>query len=90
MAKKKGTGLTSIEYDLSDELADVVGTDRTTRPNVIAMTWKYIKRHELQGVDDGDRRNIYLDDKLQAVFGNKKKITMFQMNSLLTPHLTRV
>lgn len=34
-----------------------------------------------------DKREIFCDDKLKAVMGGKPKITMFNMNKLLTPHL---
>lgn len=86
----RGKGLTALEYDISDDLQEVIGTDRCNRPTVIKKLWAYIKRHELQGTAPGDRTNIYLDSKLQGVFGVKKKITMFQMNSLLSKHLTKI
>ena len=82
--------MTAMEYDLSDELAEVVGEDRTNRPTVVKKLWAYIKRNKLQGTEQGDRTNIYLDDRLKEIFGNKKKITMFAMNSGLSKHLTKV
>jgi hypothetical protein len=45
---------------------------------------EYIKKHGLQ--NQGNRREILVDDKLEAVFGNKKVI-MSEMNRHLARHL---
>jgi hypothetical protein len=37
--------------------------------------------------DPKDKREIFCDDKLKAIMGGQPKITMFNMNKLLTPHL---
>lgn len=84
-----GNKLTSMKYELSDELAAIVGVGVATRPTVVKKLWAYIKRHELQGTDDGDRRTIYPDDRLAEVFG-AKKFDMFKMNKMLGEHLTKV
>jgi upstream activation factor subunit UAF30 len=68
----------------SKELAAVVGKDPLPRGEVVSRVWAYIKQHELQ--NPADRREILADDKLQAVFG-QKKVTMFEMNKHLARHL---
>jgi len=68
----------------SKELAAVIGEGTMARGEVVSKIWEYIKAHKLQNPDDG--REILADDKLQKVFG-KPKVTMFEMNKLLTQHL---
>jgi upstream activation factor subunit UAF30 len=68
----------------SKELAAVVGAEPLPRGEVVSKVWDYIKKHELQNPDD--RREILADDKLAAVFG-QKKVTMFEMNKHLARHL---
>ena len=69
----------------SSELAEIVGDKDLPRSEVVSKVWEYIKKHDLQ--DPKDKRNILADDKLGKVFG-KKSATMFEMNKLLTNHLT--
>jgi len=68
----------------SKELAAVIGEGTMARGEVVSKIWEYIKANKLQNPDDG--REILADDKLQKVFG-KPKVTMFEMNKLLTQHL---
>ena len=68
----------------SDDLAAIVGKGTMPRGEVVSKVWVYIKAHKLQNPDDG--REILADDKLEKVMG-KKKVTMFEMNKLLSQHL---
>ena len=68
----------------SEDLAAVVGDGTMARGEVVSKVWEYIKGNKLQNPDDG--REILADDKLKKVFG-KDKVTMFEMNKLLTQHL---
>jgi chromatin remodeling complex protein RSC6 len=69
----------------SPELAEIVGKDALPRSEVVSKMWVYIKGQDLQNPED--RREILADDKLEKVFG-KKKVTMFEMNKLISKHLT--
>jgi upstream activation factor subunit UAF30 len=53
---------------------------------VTSAIWAYIKKHNLQ--DPKNKRNILADDKLKAVFGGKKTVTMFEMTALVSKHLS--
>lgn len=66
-------------------LAAVVGAAPLPRTEVTKKVWDYIKKHKLQ--DDANRRNINADDKLKAVFGGKKTVSMFEMTKLISGHL---
>ena len=68
----------------SKELAAIVGKAPLPRTEVVKKVWDHIRAHSLQ--DPADKRTILADDKLKAVFG-QDKVTMFEMNKLLSPHL---
>ena len=70
----------------SSELAAVVGDKPLPRTEVVKKLWAYIKKHGLQ--DAKNKRNINADDKLKAVFGGKKTVSMFEMTSLVSKHLS--
>ena len=70
---------------ISEELAAVVGKGPMPRSEVVKALWVYIKKNNLQ--DAKERRNINADDKLRAVFGGKKVVSMFEMTKLVSKHL---
>jgi len=72
-------------YRLSEELAEIVGTDILPRPQVVKGIWAHIKKYDLQ--NPADKREILCDDKLKAVMGGEDKVTMFNMNRYVTDHL---
>jgi upstream activation factor subunit UAF30 len=84
--KKKRTLNPALKapYTPSAQLAEVVGTSPLPRQEVVSKLWKYIKANGLQ-----DRQNINADDKLKPIFGNKKTVTMFEMQKHISKHLTK-
>jgi len=70
----------------SPELAAVVGDKPMPRTEVTKKLWAYIKSNNLQ--DPKERRMINADDKLKAVFGGKKQVSMFDMTKLVNQHLS--
>src|SRR3954471_11802968 len=62
-------------------LAEVVGEKAIPRTEVVKKLWAYIKKNNLQ--DAKERRMINADDKLKAVFGGKKQVSMFEMTKLV-------
>ncbi|PUA17461.1 SWIB/MDM2 domain-containing protein [Glaciimonas sp. PCH181] len=70
----------------SDVLAAVVGADPLPRTEVTKKVWEYIKKHNLQNPEN--KRNIDADEKLKAVFGGKKQVSMFEMTKLISAHLS--
>lgn len=69
----------------SNELAAVVGSSPLPRPEVVSKVWEYIKTHKLQNPQN--KREIMADETLQAVFGGRNKVSMFEMNKYLAQHL---
>jgi upstream activation factor subunit UAF30 len=68
-----------------DALGAVVGTKAIPRTEVTKKIWAYIKRNGLQ--DKKKKTNINADDKMKAVFGGKKQVTMFEMTKLVSRHV---
>lgn len=70
----------------SPELAAVIGNSGQPRTEVTKKIWAYIKKHDLQ--DPENKRMINADEKLKAVFGGKKQVSMFEMTKLVNNHLS--
>ena len=66
-------------------LGAVVGSKAIPRTEVTKKIWVYIKKNGLQ--DKKKRTMINADDKLKAVFGGKKQVTMFEMTKLVNKHM---
>ncbi|NJR71971.1 MAG: hypothetical protein HC782_02290 [Gammaproteobacteria bacterium] len=60
-----------------EKLAAVVGSKPLPRTELTKKLWDYIKKNKLQ--DAVNRRMINADEKLKAVFGGKKVVSMFEM-----------
>jgi chromatin remodeling complex protein RSC6 len=81
--KKVGGGL-ARPVTPSPELAAITGPDPLPRSDVVSKLWTHIRGNNLQ--DPANKREINCDDKLRAVMG-KDRVTMFEMNKLISPHL---
>jgi upstream activation factor subunit UAF30 len=68
-----------------DMLGAVVGNNPLPRTEITKKLWAYIKKNGLQ--DAKERRMINADDKLKPVFGNKAKVSMFEMTKLVNKHI---
>ena len=66
-------------------LAAVVGSMPIPRTEVTKKIWDYIKKNKLQ--DSINRRLINADERLRAVFGGKRQVSMFEMTKLVSNHL---
>lgn len=70
-----------------DVLAAVVGAKPLPRTELTKKLWDYIKKNGLQ--DKKERTQINADDKLKAVFGGKKSVSMFEMTKLVSGHVKK-
>ena len=84
MARKANPALLK-PLNLSSELEAVVGKGPLPRSQVVKKMWEYIKKYDLQNPQN--KRNILADDKLKPLFGGKKEVTMFEMTTLVSPHM---
>lgn len=71
---------------LSPQLEAVVGKGPIPRSEVVKKLWEYIRKNKLQ--DQTNKRNINADDKLKVIFGGKAVVNMFEMNKLVSKHLS--
>lgn len=85
-AKRKPNAAFMKAMQPSPQLAEVVGDKPVPRTEIVKKIWQYIKKHSLQ--DAKERRMINADDKLKAVFGGKKQVSMFEMTKLVNKHLS--
>ena len=69
----------------SAALGAIVGAKALPRTQVVKKLWSYIKRLNLQ--DTQNKRMINADEKLKAIFGGKKQVSMFEMTKLVSKHL---
>jgi chromatin remodeling complex protein RSC6 len=84
-AKRKPNAAFMKPMTPSSVLAAVVGAMPMPRTDVTKKIWDYIKKNKLQ--DNINRRLINADEKLRAVFGGKKQVSMFEMTKLVSNHL---
>jgi chromatin remodeling complex protein RSC6 len=84
-AKRKPNAAFMKPMTPSAMLAAVVGAMPMPRTDVTKKIWDYIKKNKLQ--DSINRRLINADEKLRAVFGGKKQVSMFEMTKLVSNHL---
>jgi chromatin remodeling complex protein RSC6 len=84
-AKRKPNAAFMKPMTPSTLLAAVVGATAIPRTEVTKKLWDYIKKNKLQ--DAVNRRMINADEKLKAVFGGKKVVSMFEMTKLVAAHL---
>ena len=77
-----GNGLTK-KLELSEELAEFMGKDTASRPEVVKALWKHIKAEGLQ--DEDDKRTIIPDDVLEPLLGSRP-INMLKMTKVISKH----
>lgn len=85
MADKKESKFMA-PLELSEDLTAVIGKGPYPRTKVVKLLWAYIKENNLQ--DPQNKRNILPDDKLAKVFGTSDSVNMFEMNRLVSGHLS--
>ena len=85
-AKRKPNAAFMKPLMSSPALAAVIGDRPMPRTEVTKRLWDYIKKNKLQ--DAKNRRMINADDKLGAVFGGKRQVSMFDMTKLVGKHLS--
>ena len=81
-AKRKPNAAFMKPVQPNEKLAVVVGSKPLPRTELTKKLWQYIKKNGLQ--DKKNKRNINADAALQAVFGGKKTVSMFEMTKLVS------
>lgn len=86
-SKKASSPSKQPAHALSPELAQIVGSDSLSRPEVIKKVWEYIKAHNCQ--DEKNKRLIVPDALLSKVFGSKDPIDMMKLSGILNAHIKK-
>ena len=84
-AKRKPNAAFMKPVQPNEKLAVVVGAKPLPRTELTKKLWVYIKKNGLQ--DKKNKRNINADAALQAVFGGKKQVSMFEMTKLVSKNV---
>jgi chromatin remodeling complex protein RSC6 len=84
-AKRKPNPALMKPVNVDAILGAVVGDKPAPRGQITKKLWDYIKKKGLQ--DAKKRTNINADAKLQAIFGGKKQVSMFEMTKLVSKHI---
>jgi len=84
--KKRGAGGLGAEKEISPELKDFLGTEKTkmARTEIVKALWDHIKEHDLQNPQD--KREILLDEAMQRLFG-VERFSMFHMAKYVGAHV---
>jgi len=84
-AKRKPNAAFMKPVQPNEKLAVVVGAKPLPRTELTKKLWDYIKKNKLQ--DKKVRTQINADEALQAVFGGKKQVSMFEMTKLVSKNV---
>jgi len=85
-AKRKPNAAFMKPVQPNEKLAVVVGSKPLPRTELTKKLWQYIKKNGLQ--DKKVKTMINADVALQAVFGGKKQVSMFEMTKLVSKNVT--
>jgi chromatin remodeling complex protein RSC6 len=85
VAKRKPNAAFMKPVQPNEKLAVVVGAKPLPRTELTKKLWAYIKKNKLQ--DKKIRTQINADEALQAVFGGKKQVSMFEMTKLVSKNV---
>jgi chromatin remodeling complex protein RSC6 len=85
VAKRKPNAAFMKPVQPNEKLAVVVGAKPLPRTELTKKLWAYIKQNKLQ--DKKVRTQINADAALQAVFGGKKQVSMFEMTKLVSKNV---
>jgi chromatin remodeling complex protein RSC6 len=84
-AKRKPNAAFMKPVQPNEKLALVVGSKPLPRTELTKKLWQYIKKNGLQ--DKKVKTQINADAALQAVFGGKKQVSMFEMTKLVSKNV---
>jgi SWI/SNF-related matrix-associated actin-dependent regulator of chromatin subfamily D len=71
-------------FKVAQPLAQTLGLEYGTRPEVILAVWQYIKLHKLQ--ESEEKKNVLNDDAFKRAFG-VEQMTFGEIPEVITPHL---
>ncbi|KAK4422445.1 Upstream activation factor subunit spp27 [Sesamum alatum] len=80
------TGILKVQ-PVSPALAKFLGSPEASRSGAVKKIWEYVKSHNLQ--NPSNKREIYCDDKLKAIFDGNDKVNFQGVAKLLSNHFPK-
>ncbi|OIW10781.1 hypothetical protein TanjilG_27727 [Lupinus angustifolius] len=72
---------------VSSELGKFIGATEVSRTGAVKKVWEYIKLQNLQNPEN--KREIFCDAKLKAIFDGKDKVGFTEIARLLSSHFSK-
>ncbi|XP_059459131.1 protein TRI1-like [Corylus avellana] len=72
---------------ISPALQTFMGVPEASRSGAVKQIWSYIKSQNLQ--NPADKREIFCDEKLKALFSGKDKVGFLEIGKLLSLHFVK-
>ncbi|KAE9613206.1 hypothetical protein Lal_00027641 [Lupinus albus] len=72
---------------VSSELGKFIGATEVSRTGAVKKVWEYIKLQNLQNPEN--KREIFCDAKLKAIFDGKDKVGFTEIARLLSNHFSK-
>ncbi|XP_023538991.1 upstream activation factor subunit UAF30-like [Cucurbita pepo subsp. pepo] len=82
----RSTGILKV-VEVSPALSNFLGVSEVSRTNAVKQIWSYIKLNNLQ--NPANKREIFCDDKLKAIFEGREKVGFLEIAKLLTHHFVK-
>lgn len=83
-APKAKRGWAAVKKELSPQLAEFLGKNEETRPQVVKSLWDYIKKNNLQNPDN--RKEIQFDETLRSIF-KVDGCSMIHLSKYISAHV---
>ena len=93
---------TEMKYKATGPLADIIGTRKMTRGQMMRAIWKEIDAADIQGVEGdtakykgktykgGQILHVGDDPDFKALCGRKNKIVFFELSTCMNKYMDRV
>ncbi|GFP79380.1 protein tri1 [Phtheirospermum japonicum] len=85
-APPRATGIQKLQ-PISPALAKFLGSAEASRTDAVKKIWEYIKSNNLQ--NPANKKEIYCDNKLKAIFDGKDKVNFQGVAKLLVNHFRK-
>ncbi|KDP39609.1 hypothetical protein JCGZ_02629 [Jatropha curcas] len=72
---------------VSPALRDFLGVPESSRTDAVKKIWIHIKQNNLQ--NPTNKKEIFCDEKLKAIFDGKEKVGFLEIGKLLTRHFVK-
>ncbi|KAK6129886.1 hypothetical protein DH2020_036357 [Rehmannia glutinosa] len=85
-APPRATGILKVQ-PVSPALAKFLGSTQASRSDAVKKIWEYVKAQNLQ--NPANKREIYCDDKLKAIFDGNDMVNFQGVAKLLSNHFPK-